>query len=392
MQIQILLNDAVNLFDEYSLDLGRQCLSYIEMGSFSKFDPIVSEWGCQLRALYLTKLIGDALKCGSFSDKLLKLLGYARFLTESAAQEVNYFNAQKCSGLTIHAKTAESKFTSSFSTFLDQTVPNAIISNAVISKLYANVKSQLASDQLQILVDLLGTHQPYLHADARILKELLLRLQKPYYVNCTRTHIPCLPSFDTMVLFNELVTAMKLDVVVRLWRVKRKPGMTRNESVERALLCYRADDEGKLVYGGAPVDSSSRTPVVLVEMYSTVMEGFDCSGDPQYSFHTLTNFDAFLAALVEQVDLKDHLLQFLAVHPQFTQERPIKEHAKQSEWTLNNLYEHYRTKGNSNRVGTEIYSPVNGVPYETTIPLNALHFRVSSLAELLTADAKNLSV
>lgn len=115
-----------SLFDMYCIKSGEKSISEdISLGKYFDLDPILREWGCQIRAFLLTKLIKDFLEKNKHKDKLESLIGQVLFIKAKKSHIFSY--------ITNQGKGNDNSFPDSFLTFL---VDNKIDAN----KLSRNLK------------------------------------------------------------------------------------------------------------------------------------------------------------------------------------------------------------------------------------------------------------
>jgi len=371
---KISLEKMLCLFDIFCMERKDEITSYIDKGEYSKFDPVLSEWGCQLRAFHITDIINDALKNQHFSDELIHFLAMALFLTESSKLALRLIKNDGDFKNYNLMSTDESQLPQIFLNFLAKNNISSIISKTMICHIYSSVKRMYAEKQLNSLFNTMNLHKKEITLSSDIVNDLTLILKSPYHISFSNESVPCISVFDTAVLSTELISLKKLDIIINVKRfIKHKDEIYE----EGQTNLYYKGNNSKFVFQKEPSIESKTSPVAYFEMYSASIKD-ELHGNSNL-FYKKDTFVEFIKTLIEEVDVKEMLLQYLAVHPQFTQALPLKKFEESSS-DLKYHYIKYKKLGEINKIG-EIHNHNKSPHFSKDIPLNLVHARISSFKE-----------
>jgi len=374
------MENILSYYDKYSSSRKNEIIRYLHEGRYSKFDPIVSDWGCQFRAVYLSYVFNqmemEKLECtGLEGINLLKHFSDCLFLTETS--KLANLNKEHDKGTDIFEDftlfvTDEEVFPPDFIRFFKE---NSLdISRNGRVKFYALIKKNVATTGIDIVLRLVNQSE---HPNKDKFWERLLH---PGEISFGRnTHVPYISAYDCGLLSLELLSALKLDFIVSIRRIVNNYGKIYQEGP--AILFYEYKN-GIHFFKKYPPKYKMYKSFPKIILYSVKVNGYE-STYSKFSFYKEDSFQQFKNGFIKEVDLKSILLEIFAIHPQFIQDKASLTY-KNIDY-FNQSFEENRKRGLKSHIvcGTHPCSMTSTDSFKESVPLKVLHIRVSSLMESL---------
>lgn len=348
-------------FVEAIRSLGKDSIDQIKKGSFDQFDPLVSDWSCQLRTIWFISLLRKFFASKAFTEKDYEILGIYSLLTMSKVDEYDAF------GISLDQFT-DLKF---------KTPGWEAISNRKNVAALGTAKKELSAhivNDLRSRVE--ASNIPYKQS-------ILERFKDETFTTYSEIPIRFIEFFPGYLTVLEL--AIEDDIPITVALSQFVTDKDKQYCFNGARTLFFKPKDGKFVLS-EPSEKDKTLPCIAISMYSglNLSVKSDSLGNQKKTDVLLqTNFDNFVNNF-KTFDLKDVILTIAATHPQFTSQvflkkedrrLPISKVVHQDE--LSELRDAYQYEGIENQIGIESYY-FNSKHFSKNIPINIKHVFVST--------------
>ncbi|GEM_PF-3747896 len=345
-------------FNEIMEQLGRAALTSLKKHDY-ELDPLVGDWSCQLRTLWLIKLIQES-DLDHLSREQLQILGIYKFLTDSIAPVRDEF----------------SMITSQATNIKYCPVELGKISNKELRIHYGTAKKRLAS----FITDYLSSLIANSHIED---KEAILEVfNQPTYTEFSAIPIRIVEFFTGYLAIMRLAIEHQISLVIALYQ-------------------FSLDNEGKYSLTGAntllyqPTEAGYEciedktdlfSPSIVMEMYTALTPANNNNKLTNSHFLNYPDFEQFCSEFKKQ-DIMKIILAIAATHAQFPPQAWLIQEGKkcylaetmcESHEKLKNLFQDYFFWGIRNKVGTAKYYSSNYGFFKDPIAINIHHVYVSN--------------
>ncbi|MBA4696094.1 MAG: hypothetical protein H2069_01740 [Legionella sp.] len=353
-------------FSEAIRDLGKVAIKRLEAGAFDELDPLVSDWSCQLRTLWLISILEKLRTKNEISDKEYDILGMYYLLTLSKVEKKDAY------GMSMD------QFTN-----LKYKPPGwDLVSNKKNIAALGTAKKELTAFLTEDLCKSVeSSNIPYKDA-------ILRRLKDQTFTTYSEIPIRFVEFFTGYLATIELALEKKIPVVIALtqFTLDNKDQYKVNGS---KTLFYKPSNNQFIQT--EPSEEDKKTPCIAINMYS----GLNLSSNETLTFpKTGCLLNSCFSQFVENfksLELKDLILTIAATHPQFTSQTFLKKEGQRTPITaldhcdeISKLLQTYKKEGIKNHIGINSYF-FNSNHFYQNIPINTKHVYVSTFS---TVDSK----
>lgn len=344
-------------FNQKMIDLGTSALPLLRDRNYEAFDPLIGDWSCQLRTLWLIHLIKSHPHCEGLTDGDLKGLGLYRLLTLSALDEQDPL-----------------RMSLSQSTNLKFVPPGwESVSKGKLNECYGTAKKQLSALAVETVGEALAkSGSPYR-------EELMQRFSDQTYTTYSGIPIRFVEFFAGYLAIVQLALESQTPIVVALKQFSHEDGRYGVNGID--TLFYRPSG-GKFVVGDAADDMDE--PAIVIDMYTALSSQSLSAPQNGLSFAGERNFDKASQGF-QGLDIVDIILDIAATHPQFPQQGYVAgDKERLSLQTISRddavatLRQTCAERGQNEKVGTELYFSKDGGFFTESIPINTEHVYVST--------------